>query len=375
MHAKRKPSLIFDSSAPSSNQPSKTIQPSAEVEQTSLPACYSTLKAGLADCLTYLSVQRRLSPQTLRAYGVDAAEWLGWLEQTVMPAVLTNPQQEAVLLFEAPSRFMAGLSKKQFARSSMARKASSLRTLLKFLMKEDYFPVGTFNLRFHRPKLQQRLPKFLTEATITQLHQAINSNPLWQPAVQLRNQAILWVLFTSGLRVSECASLTLEAIHWQTGELRVTGKGNRERVAFVSKKTLNILKDWLVVRTTWLTGTADKHPKETPFLFLNQRLGRLTDRSIHRLITETGTLAGLVEPLHPHLFCHAFVEQGCRTSAGAGVVGACEYSLYPNIYASFYRAFTLRLFKSPSIGFVNELLIILIIDSTKWVFPFFIRIS
>jgi len=307
MHAKRKPSLSFDVSAQKALTTDDTHQKSTEPKADSnLPTCFNTLKTGLADCLTYLSVQRRLSPQTLRAYGVDATEWLGWLEESVMPAIITNPQQEAVLLFEAPSRFMAWLSKKEFARSSMARKASSLRTLLKFLMKEDYFPVGTFNLRFHRPKLQQRLPQFLTEATINQLSETIANNPLWQADVQLRNKAILWVLFTSGLRVSECASLTLEAIHWETGELRVVGKGNRERVAFISKKTLNMLKEWLEKRAMWLNETKNKAKIETPYLFLNQRLGRLTDRSIHRIITETGVLAGLAEPLHPHLFRHSF---------------------------------------------------------------------
>ena len=306
MHAKRKPVLQFDLTTTNTHIEDNLAKTQA-VGNTALPACYSTLQAGVADCLTYLAVQRRLSSQTLRAYNVDATEWQGWLEQSVMPSILTNPQQEKTLLYEAPSRFMAWLSKKNFARSSMARKASSLRTLLKFLMKEDYFPVGTFNLRFHRPKLQQRLPNFLTEATIETLSQAISTHPSWNEAIQLRNQAILWVLFTSGLRVSECASLTLEAINWQTGEVRVLGKGNRERVAFISKKALNLLKTWLEKRINWLQETESTKKKvEIDFVFLNQRLGRLTDRSIHRLMTEIGALAGLAEPLHPHLFRHSF---------------------------------------------------------------------
>jgi integrase/recombinase XerC len=306
MQAKRKPSLTFAVATLLSDALDTNPKGIPAPQQATLPACFSTIEAGLTDCLTYLCVQRRLSPQTLRAYKVDVAEWLGWLEHAVMPVVLNNPQQEAALLFEAPSKFMAWLSKKKFARSSMARKASSLRTVLKFLMKEDYFPVGTFNLRFHRPKLQQRLPQFLTETTINQLSQAIEGNTLWHKDIRLRNQAILWVLFTSGLRVSECASLKVDAVNWQTGELRVTGKGNRERLAFISKKTLSLLKDWLKERTLWLEAGTQQEKTRSAYLFLNQRLGGLTDRSIHRIVMEIGVLAGLAEPLHPHLFRHSF---------------------------------------------------------------------
>jgi integrase/recombinase XerC len=305
MPIKRKPSLSFQiSNRSQANLPTPTTPtPSTNTDTTHpLPACYYTITTGLADCLTYLAVQRRLSPQTLRAYQVDATQWQTWLATVLMPSIAANPQQQTLLLYEAPSKFIAWLSKQQVARSSMARKASSLRTLLKFLMKEDYFPIGTFNLRFHRPKLAQSLPKFLSHSSVEKISQAIAQYPQWNTAVTARNTAILWVLFTAGLRVSECANLLVESINWQTGELRVVGKGNRERVAFVSQKTLQLLHTWLSIRTEWLT----QGKKKSPYLFLNQRLGKLTDRSIHRLITEAGTVAGLPEPLHPHLFRHSF---------------------------------------------------------------------
>jgi len=267
-----------------------------------LPACYHTIVAGLTDCLTYLAVQRRLSSQTLRAYQVDATQWQTWLATDVMPRITVSPQQQAILLYEAPSKFIAWLSKQGVARSSMARKASSLKTMLKFLMKEDYFPIGTFNLRFHRPKLAQPLPKFLSRSSVEKISAAIAQCPHWDTDVTARNTAILWVLFTAGLRVSECANLQLSAINWQTGELRVVGKGNRERVGFVSQNTLKLLKHWLTIREKWLV----KQQVTSGHLFLNQRLGKLTDRSIHRLITEAGVVAGLAEPLHPHLFRHSF---------------------------------------------------------------------
>lgn len=93
--------------------PTNPITPTTVSE--TLPACYQTIVAGLTDCLTYLAVQRRLSPQTLRAYQVDATQWQTWLATDVMPRITVSPQQQAILLYEAPSKFIAWLSKQGVA--------------------------------------------------------------------------------------------------------------------------------------------------------------------------------------------------------------------------------------------------------------------
>lgn len=261
----------------------------------------ATLTEGRDAFIDYLSVQRGLSAHTVRAYQRDLADFCQWFGESGPVADRTGRTSQW------PAQYMAYLGGQSLARASQARKASSLRSFLKFLMKEGYLGDGEATLKFHRPRQTQRLPNFLTEDELHQLRATLNRLPL--TPLRLRNQAIVDLLFSSGIRVGELEQMRFADVDWEAGELRVWGKGNRERLALMSPQALDALMAWRgvwgdVVKPDSKGGVP--RPEGQAFLWLNHLGKRLNQRSVHRMLVELGETAELSRPLHPHLFRHSF---------------------------------------------------------------------
>jgi integrase/recombinase XerC len=274
---------------------------------------YQALVQGHPAFLEYLQIQRGLSRHTIRAYTQDLAEFMTWLGQH-----LAHGNNEITPdANQWPARYMASLPSQGLARTSQARKASSLRSFLKFLLKDGYLTEGGISLKFHRPRLNQRLPHFLTPDELDQLRAALAAQTA--TPLRLRNQAIVELLFSSGIRVGELEQMHFNDVDWEQGEFRVWGKGNKERLALMSPQALAALTRW---RTVW--GEVVKAPKPVKakgksgpvelalkpegeaVVWLNHLGQRLNQRSIHRMLVGLGVEAGLQRPLHPHLFRHSF---------------------------------------------------------------------
>jgi integrase/recombinase XerC len=251
-------------------------------------------EVGQNEFLTYLDIARQLSKHTLRAYRVDLDNFTQWLD---------NQPDDPIPNKQLPSLYLADLARQGVARATIARRASCLKTFFKFLLKEEVFEVSDFNLRYHRPKLEQTLPDFLTPPEVEQLERYLQSWPA--DAWRERALSIVYTLFTSGIRVSELVGLNVGSVDWDSGDIRVQGKGGRERVAFVSARALTQLQRWKTYLHEMLGEPRQPLHEETP-LFINQRGDRLTDRSVHRYLVQWGKAAGLLRPLHPHLFRHSF---------------------------------------------------------------------
>lgn len=249
--------------------------------------------------LSYLDIQRQLSPHTLRAYQNDSLDFLSWLMKS-------HPEESPhkATLKDLPSQYMAFLARQSLSRSSLARKSSSLRSFLKYVMKEEFFPLTTFNLRFHQPRLPQHLPRFLSKATIDDLLAFIPTQKT-SSYLMHRNQLMIQLLFSSGMRVSELVGLNLQSLNREEAELRVMGKGNRERLAFASRDFWEHLTAWLPLRQA-LVDSSLKKGSAPQALFLNSKGQRLSDRSVHRILADLGRAYGLAEVLHPHMFRHSF---------------------------------------------------------------------
>jgi integrase/recombinase XerC len=257
---------------------------------------------GAAAFADYLDVARSLSPHTLRAYRSDIGEFLQWLpvylDSGPTVGAITTPS--APRLQDLPSAYLSTLAGRTLAKTSLARKGAALKTFFKFLMKERYFDEGELPLLFRRPKLIRRLPEFLSVAEIDALLAAVDNEP--DSPLKLRNRAIIEVLFSSGIRVGELNALDCGHIHWEAGELRVQGKGGRDRIAFVSRTALQAMSAYNRCREE-LTGQPAQ--AEHPF-FLNRDGERLNVRSVRRLLVDLGTKAQLHKPMHPHVFRHSF---------------------------------------------------------------------
>ena len=249
-------------------------------------------KEGVEAFLVYITVNRNLAANTARAYRNDLHEFCGWLDSLA----------ETVLLRELPGQFVAYLSgKKNIARTTIARKTSAIKSFFRFLMKESYFPENVLPLSFHRPRLQKRLPNFLSEEEIIALRDKLPD--VSDDHLLARNRAMFEVLYSSGLRVAELSGLDFGDINHEEGELRIMGKGGRERIAFVSESALEQLA---VYCQRWPELSDGKAPRADSPVFLNYQGSRLDVRSVRRLLKKLGEAADLNRPLHPHLFRHSF---------------------------------------------------------------------
>lgn len=256
---------------------------------------------GVESFWTYLTLNRNVSPHTLRAYQNDIRELLAWIAES-----LENESEELGPFLKGLSgRYVAYLSSRGVSRSTIARKASAMKSFFKFLLKERYFESASLSLTTHRPKAQKRLPEFLTVEEVHHLLaqvEAMSEGPL-----KKRNRAIIEVLFSSGIRVGELVGLNYENIEWDEAELRVLGKGGRERISFISSQALEALKNY---RAVWGLLACPEEPGRLPGasspVFLNYDGKRLTARSVHRILIKLAQAAGFTKQLHPHIFRHSF---------------------------------------------------------------------
>ncbi len=266
--------------------------------------------------LEYLDVHKNVSRHTLRAYTRDLQEFTAWLENHIefteteasCSPELTHPQALSSFFRELPNRYSVFLSARGHARTTVARKLSCTQTFFKFITKERLLEsintsqqgdIPKLPLSFHRPKQPKQLPHFLTQSEVAQL---LNACARVQDDSALsffphRNRAIIHTLFASGIRVSELTQLNWQDLDWDLGELRVLGKGQRERIAFMSDAALRDLKRYQAL---------SPHTQANDPIFLNRDGLRLTPRSVARLINQVGEQAGLSKKLHPHLFRHSF---------------------------------------------------------------------
>lgn len=270
------------------------------------------LEEGAEAFWTYLSLNRNLSAHTIRAYQNDIGEFREWFG----PVLEHSDISPEATLKALPKLYTAHLSTgRDLHRTSVVRKISSLKSFFKFLLKEQFFPSDALPLVFIRPKLPKRLPEFLSHEEIRLLVAFIETQP--STPLNKRNHAIVELLFSSGVRVGELASVNFEDLDWEEVELRVLGKGGKERICFMSQQAMQALLRYRAVWPELACGDPTKkkakdapaspaEPRGNSPLFLNNDGTRLSARSIHRILVKLAEQAGLTKSIHPHIFRHSF---------------------------------------------------------------------
>lgn len=199
--------------------------------------------------------------------------------------------------------FLAFLLEHERVKSTVARKLASLRALFKFLCHTGRLQENPTAL-LSTPKLQRKLPRIMTEEETNQFLDRLAVESEVGDAAMLRDRAILELLYASGLRVSELTGLDLARVRMDEGLVRVLGKGNKERVVPFGSKAKNALLNYLPVREKILW----EQKRSEPALFLNARGGRLTDRSVHRIVWKYVRRLGPKLRVSPHSLRHAFAS-------------------------------------------------------------------
>jgi len=239
--------------------------------------------------LNYLEAERNASPYTVRNYAADLLHFFNFLR---LKKIDSLAEVDKHVLRD----YMLHLMKQGLGKASIARKLSAIRSFYRFLLREQMIAVNPV-AETSSPKLDKRLPSFLTPEEITRL---IETPDLTTPLGQ-RDRAMMELLYASGLRVSELAKLNLEQISLPTHEIRVWGKGAKERMVLMGEPAANALTAYLRQgRPELLAG------RKTSAVFLNRYGGRLTERSVQKVVQEYAIIVGIEKKVHPHMLRHTF---------------------------------------------------------------------
>ncbi len=268
--------------------------------------------------INYLEAERNASPYTVRNYKTDLLDFFHFLRLKKIDSL--DKADRHVM-----RDYLAHLMERGTVKASIARKLSAIRSFYRYLLRENVITASPV-AKTSSPKLDKRLPSFLTTDEITRLLEAPD---LTTPQGQ-RDRAILELLYASGLRVSELAGLNMEQVNLSTREIRVWGKGSKERMvlmgepaaealtAYLEQGRPELLKDWL------------KYGKKPTALFLanykkaNYKKanynGRLTERSVQKIIEKYSKKAGIGKKVHPHTLRHTFATHMLDGGADLRVV-------------------------------------------------------
>ena len=268
----------------------------------------AAVKERLESFLEHLRLNENASANTVRAYESDLAQFLSFL------AVHVGRRRGELSASDFDHlhirAFLGDLHKRGNSRSSAARKLAAIRTFGRYLRREGEIEgdpaalVGT-------PKREQRLPAHLGEAEMTKLLEMPDtSTPLGR-----RDKAILELFYASGLRLSELVGLGLEDVNLSSRVVRVFGKGRKERIVPFNRSTESALRAWLRDRETVAAGIRDpgsgirnimKSRRQTEPLFLNYQGGRLSTRSVDRLVRKYVAACSTRFGISPHALRHSF---------------------------------------------------------------------
>jgi integrase/recombinase XerD len=257
-------------------------------------------EALIAQFIDALWVEHGLSENTLSAYGSDLKIFAHWLNG--QPLLEVNTAQVSDFL---AARYHAG-----FGGRSSARLLSSLRRFYGYYLRENRISLDPTVL-ISAPQLRRPLPASLTEQDVELL---LNAPELAHP-LGLRDKTMLELLYATGLRVSELVNLKFEQISFRQGVVRITGKGDKERLVPVGEEAMSWLENYLHQARKDLLGAS-----QSDYLFVTSRKDAMTRQSFWHIIKRYAKKAGITKTLSPHTLRHAFATHLLNHGADLRVV-------------------------------------------------------
>jgi integrase/recombinase XerC len=290
----------------------------------------SRMKETIEKFLQYLRMVKNSSPHTVLNYGKDLGQFLAYLSPPgATPPALSEVKHGMI------REFVAHLHDHGLEKTSIARKIAALRSFFKYCVREGYLPENPARL-IPTPKLPKRLPSVLSAEEmndfLNQLSESASlpmvgerssrkrvsrkerptsaASPALEDSLFLRrDRALLELLYAAGLRVSELTGLNLVDIDQKERILRVRGKGNKERIVPYGSKAQEALEKYWPLREQLLQQSEKSSLASDPYrqpVFLNYAGGRLTQRSVGRIVKKYVRLVNVNWDLHPHSLRHAF---------------------------------------------------------------------
>lgn len=263
-------------------------------------------KQYLNDFKLYLEVERNFSSHTVKAYYSDVLSFLVWLNEEAVETVTYKTIRE----------FLLFIQKFNYSKTTTARKIASIRTFYRYLYRERIIESNPA-LGIHSPKRGKTLPNFLTEQEIEQI---LNNIKIETPA-GYRNRTILELLYATGMRISELSGLNFCDLNLENNEIRVLGKGNKERIVLVSNKAKDFLNTYIsTARSMIFKDEKSKKPSNEDPVFINKTGYRLQPQSVRIAIKEVVEKIQLPKEVTPHVFRHSFATKLLEHGADLRIV-------------------------------------------------------
>lgn len=246
--------------------------------------------------IRYLDLEKGASSHTLRAYRKDLREF--------SESVKCEPNNLDIIDLRG---FIAGQIQKGLNKTTVSRRLSSIRSFFKFLYREGYMKTNPAKL-VSNPKVPKLLPRFLSVDDVFSLVE----KPEGIGFLPARNRAVLELLYSSGLRVSELSGINTDDIHIKECLIKIKGKGKKERIVPIGSKAIDAMKSYIIERMLLKS-------KERA-LFLNRMGKRLTERGVRRIVVKYARAIGIHGRIGPHTLRHSFASHLLQGGADLRVI-------------------------------------------------------
>ena len=264
----------------------------------------------LREFLDYIRLNRNASAHTVAAYESDLSQFIAFAGRQRGTRAALEPKHLDLQLIRG---FLADLYRQGQARASVARKVSALRTFVRYLRREGWIDSDPTAFAV-APKREQKVPAHLSVDEMAQLLEAPDaSTPLGR-----RDRAILELFYASGIRLSELVALDLEDVDLAGRMVRVMGKGRKERIVPFNPKAAAALRAWLKDGVALRANAKSQIPSsksQAEPLFVNARGGRLTGRSVQRLVSRYVRSCSTRFGISPHALRHSFATHLLQAGA------------------------------------------------------------
>lgn len=257
------------------------------------------MKNMINEFLDFILKQKNYSYNTYKNYEIDIIEFEKFLNKYNVNYLDVD--------YEFIKKYLMFLYEKKLSRSSVARKLSSLRSFYKYIFNNSLINSNPFNY-VATPKKEKRLPKYLG---VEELEQIFNIPDINTPLGQ-RDRLILEVLYATGIRVSELINIKISDIDFYNMEIRILGKGNKERIVNFGEYCLDSINMFL---SDGRKKLLEKHNKNCDYLIINEKGNKITTRGVQKLIDNIVKKACLKKHVSPHMLRHSFathlLNEGC----------------------------------------------------------------
>ena len=255
---------------------------------------------------TYLSVEKNFSEHTLSAYCSDIVSFILWLDGMSCVDADFNKLRE----------YLHFIQRFEYKKTTIARKTASIRTFYKYLFRERYIDSNPA-ISLSAPKRPKSLPKFLTTEEVEKI---LNNIKIDTPA-GFRNRVILELLWATGMRVSELSNLNFGDLNLEENEIKVFGKGAKERIVLISNRAKEYLKQYInTARGLLAPGYDIGEINDNSPLFINNTGYRLQNKTIRDAINSVVAKIELPKKVTPHVFRHSFATRLIENGADLRVV-------------------------------------------------------